>query len=48
MPHRSPVTPAKLIGRAVCFLSVCSGIALADDQAPKAAERHSPMPCTRR
>ena len=42
MPHRSPVTPARFLGRAVCFLALSSNIALADDQAPKSAERQLP------
>jgi hypothetical protein len=42
MPHRSPVIPARTIGRVVSFLALYTGIALADDFAPKPAERQLP------
>ena len=42
MPHRSPVTQPRFIGRVVSFLALSGGIAQADDQAPKAQEHQLP------
>ena len=46
MSNLSHPTPVKAIGRVVSLLSICGGIALGDDLAPKVEERQCPTPCT--